>query len=266
MSWMERVLKVFVEGDEQERLAEKPTCSSATTRSCSPRRAPAAAKRIARELPGRGHHRPVRDPRRGGTIDTSKPRIDAEGATRAHPAYRRGARCRRAAPLPRPVHRADQGALAARRQARRRRAAPALGELHLRRPRRRRGDREDRGAAVRALDGAPALRGAARDARCARSSGAATPDGCRARSCCRRRVHGRVLRREGHRRRRARRSGELGVKILERRAEGEDARRRGERAEGRAREAAAGGWPPSTRCGGSGSARSSGRATTSPPA
>src|SRR5262245_29686848 len=87
---MNRILKVFASGDEQERLAEKLHVLERYDAFILVEAAPAAARRSARgnlvEDITDLYAIPVAD----GAIDTSKPRIDAEGATRAHPAHRRG--------------------------------------------------------------------------------------------------------------------------------------------------------------------------------
>jgi len=87
---MNRILKVFATGDEQEVLAEKLHVLERYDAFMLVEAAPAAAKRIARGNLVEDITDLYAIPVAAGTIDTSKPRIDAEGATRAHPAYRRG--------------------------------------------------------------------------------------------------------------------------------------------------------------------------------
>ena len=121
---MNRILKVFASGDEQKPLAEQYHVIErydAFVLVEVPRR---GGRRLAREFLVEDVTDLYAIPVAAGVIDTSMPRIDSDGTTRAHPAYRRAALAAgRASSLPRPVHRADQGRVAARRQARGRRAA-----------------------------------------------------------------------------------------------------------------------------------------------
>jgi hypothetical protein len=87
---MNRILKVFAAGDEQERLAEKLHILERYDAFVLAEATPAVAKRIARDNLTEDITSQYEIPVAAGTIDTSIPRIDAEGVTRAHPAYRRG--------------------------------------------------------------------------------------------------------------------------------------------------------------------------------
>ncbi len=89
---MERVLKVFVQGDDQDRLAEQANVLERYDAFVLAEAAPAAAKRITREHLTEDITDQFQITLGGGTVDTSKPRIDAQGETRSHPAYRRGAK------------------------------------------------------------------------------------------------------------------------------------------------------------------------------
>jgi serine protease AprX len=88
---MNRILKVFAAGAEQERLAEKLDILERYDAFVLAEAAPATVKRIAREHLVEDITDQYQIPAGVGTIDTSIGRIDAEGVTRPHPAYRRGA-------------------------------------------------------------------------------------------------------------------------------------------------------------------------------
>ena len=95
---MIRILKVFATGADQERLAAEAELLERYDAFVLAAAAPAAAKRIARAYLTEDITDDYEIPLVTGTIDTSTPRIDAEGATRPHPAYRRRGR------LPRGPH------------------------------------------------------------------------------------------------------------------------------------------------------------------
>jgi subtilisin family serine protease len=86
-----RILKVFATEAEQERLAEKLDILERYDAFVLAEAAPATAKKIARENLVEDITNQYQIPVGAGTIDTSIPRVDAEGMTRTHPAYRRGA-------------------------------------------------------------------------------------------------------------------------------------------------------------------------------
>jgi subtilisin family serine protease len=88
---MNRILKVFATGADQERLADKVDLLERYDAFVLAEAAPATAKRIAREYLAEDITDQYQIRVGAGTIDTSTPRIDNDGATRAHPAYRRGA-------------------------------------------------------------------------------------------------------------------------------------------------------------------------------
>jgi subtilisin family serine protease len=87
---MNRVLKVFATGDEQERLAEKLHVLERYDAFLLVDAPPAAAKRVAKENLVEDITVLYEIPVAAGKIDTDAPRIDEKGVTRSHPAYRRG--------------------------------------------------------------------------------------------------------------------------------------------------------------------------------
>src|SRR6266508_4860485 len=88
---MNRILKVFATEAEQERLAETLDVIERYDSFVLAEAAPATARKIAREHLVEDITDQYEIPVGAGTIDTSSPRVDAGGVTRAHPAYRRGA-------------------------------------------------------------------------------------------------------------------------------------------------------------------------------
>jgi subtilisin family serine protease len=88
---MSRILKVFATGVEQDRLAEELDVLERYDAFLLTEAAPAAAKRLARKYLTEDITGQYKIPSGAGTINTSAPRIDAKGKTRAHPAYRRAA-------------------------------------------------------------------------------------------------------------------------------------------------------------------------------
>ena len=88
---MNRILKVFATGAEQERLAEELDVLERYDAFVLVEAAPATVKRLAREYLTEDISDQYEIPIGAGAIDTSAPRIDAGGATRTHPAYGRGA-------------------------------------------------------------------------------------------------------------------------------------------------------------------------------
>jgi serine protease AprX len=89
---MDRILKVFVSGDDQDRLAKRVEVLERYDAFVLAQAPPATAKRLAREYLTEDITDQYSIPVATGTIDTSTPRIDVDGATRAHPAYARGAK------------------------------------------------------------------------------------------------------------------------------------------------------------------------------
>ena len=88
---MNRILKVFAAGAEQERVAEEAVVLERYDAFVLAETPPAAARRIAREYLTEDITDEYQIPVGAGTIDTSEPRIDASGETRPHPSYRRDA-------------------------------------------------------------------------------------------------------------------------------------------------------------------------------
>lgn len=88
---MKRILKVFATGTEQERIAEKLDVLERYDAFLLAEATSATAKKIAREHLVEDITDQYQIPVGAGAIETSTPRVDAEGVTRTHPAYRRGA-------------------------------------------------------------------------------------------------------------------------------------------------------------------------------
>jgi serine protease AprX len=89
---MDRILKVFVSGDDQDRLAKRVELLERYDAFVLAQAAEATAKRLARDYLTEDITDQYSIPVATGTIDTSTPRVDVDGATRAHPAYPRGAK------------------------------------------------------------------------------------------------------------------------------------------------------------------------------
>ena len=89
---MDRILKVFVSGDDQDRLAKSVDLLERYDAFVLAQAPPATAKRLAREYLTEDITDQYAILVGAGTIDTSTPRIDVDGATKAHPAYARGAK------------------------------------------------------------------------------------------------------------------------------------------------------------------------------
>jgi serine protease AprX len=89
---MDRILKVFVSGDDQDRLAKNVELLERYDAFVVAQAPAVTAKRIARDYLTEDITEQYSIPLATGTIDTSTPRIDVDGATRAHPAYGRGAK------------------------------------------------------------------------------------------------------------------------------------------------------------------------------
>lgn len=87
---MSRILKIFATEAEQKKLPEKLDILERYDAFVLAQATPAAAKKIARDHLVEDITDRYEIPIGTGTIDTSAPRIEAEGAIRAHPAYRRG--------------------------------------------------------------------------------------------------------------------------------------------------------------------------------
>jgi subtilisin family serine protease len=88
---MNRILKVFATEAEQDRLAEQLDVLERYDAFVLAEASPAAAKRLAREQLVEDITDEYEIRVGTQTIDTSTPRVDVKGATRAHPAYRPGA-------------------------------------------------------------------------------------------------------------------------------------------------------------------------------
>ncbi len=88
---MTRMLKVFASEGEREQLAEQLDILERYDAFVVAQAPPATAKRIARDHLVEDITDQYEIPVGAGTIDTSTPRVDAEGTTRPHAAYRRGA-------------------------------------------------------------------------------------------------------------------------------------------------------------------------------
>jgi subtilisin family serine protease len=89
---MDRTLKVFATGDEQDRLAKRVELLERYDAFVLAQAPPATAARIAREYLTEDITDQYAIPVATGTIDTTTPRIDVDGSTRTHPAYARGAK------------------------------------------------------------------------------------------------------------------------------------------------------------------------------
>src|SRR5689334_13672454 len=89
---MNRILKVFATGPEQERVADEAPVLEHYDAFALVEAAPAAAKRLARDYLTEDITDEYQIPVGAGAIDTTAPRIDTTGETRPHPAYRRGAK------------------------------------------------------------------------------------------------------------------------------------------------------------------------------
>src|SRR3954468_14787271 len=87
---MSPILKVFATGAEQEQLAEKVDVLERYDAFMLVEAGPAEAKRISRGRLVEDITDEYEIPVGSGTIDTSRPPVDAKGVTRAHPAYRGG--------------------------------------------------------------------------------------------------------------------------------------------------------------------------------
>src|SRR6266542_292527 len=87
---MNRILKVFATEAEQKRLAETLDVIERYDSFVLAEAAPATARKIAREHLVEDITDQYEIPVGAGTIDTSSPRVDPEGTTRPHAAYRRG--------------------------------------------------------------------------------------------------------------------------------------------------------------------------------
>ena len=87
---MNRILKVFVTKPEQEQLDKKLDILERYDAFVLTEASPAKAKEIARKHLVEDITDEYQIPVGMGTIDTSVPRVDAEGLTRPHSAYRRG--------------------------------------------------------------------------------------------------------------------------------------------------------------------------------
>jgi serine protease AprX len=87
---MSRILKIFATAAEQKKLPETLDILERYDAFVLAEAAPAAAKKIARDHLVEDITEQYEIPLGTGTIDTSTPRIEADGAIRAHPAYRRG--------------------------------------------------------------------------------------------------------------------------------------------------------------------------------
>jgi serine protease AprX len=88
---MNRILKVFATGAEQDRLAGQVDVLERYDAFVLVEATPAAARKLAREQLVEDITDLYEIPLGTGTIDTSTARVDGEGVTRPHPAYRRGA-------------------------------------------------------------------------------------------------------------------------------------------------------------------------------
>src|SRR5256885_272407 len=88
---MNRTLKVFATDGEQERLPEGLDIVERYDAFVLAEASPTLAKKLAQEHLVEDITDQYEIQVGTGTIDTSAPRIDVEGVTRAHPAYRRGA-------------------------------------------------------------------------------------------------------------------------------------------------------------------------------
>ena len=86
---MTRMLKVFANEGEQEQLAEELDIVERYPAFVVAQAPPATAKRIAREHLVEDITDQYAIPIGTGTVDTSAPRVDAEGVTRPHPSYPR---------------------------------------------------------------------------------------------------------------------------------------------------------------------------------
>lgn len=87
---MGRILKIFATEAEQKSLPEKLDVLERYDAFVVAEAAPATAKKVARDHLVEDITDKYEIQLGTGTIDTSEPRIEAEGVTRAHPAYRRG--------------------------------------------------------------------------------------------------------------------------------------------------------------------------------